>query len=149
MQDAGMDKVVGQTKDVGFEIGVSRIVPHPIDEVWAFLTGEGGVAIWLGPGAKLPPEKRSTYETDDGTTGEVRGYRERDRVRLTWRPAAWDHDTTMQFTVSPVGSRTLVRFHQEWLADADERERQRAHWRDVMDRVEAALAPPDGLESAG
>ena len=33
----------------------------------------------------------------------------------------------------------MLRFHQEWLADATEREQQRAHWREIMDRVVAAL----------
>jgi hypothetical protein len=34
----------------------------------------------------------------------------------------------------------MVRFHQERLADAAEREQQRAHWRAVLDAVVAALA---------
>ena len=56
----------------------------------------------------------------------------------------WDHDTTVQVTVSrPAGSagdRTVLRFHQEWLADAEERARQREHWRAAMERVTTALA---------
>lgn len=35
--------------------------------------------------------------------------------------------------------RASLRFHQERLADADERARQRGHWRAVMDRIEDAL----------
>ena len=34
----------------------------------------------------------------------------------------------------------MLRFHQERLADAAEREQQRAHWQAVMDAVETALA---------
>jgi hypothetical protein len=41
----------------------------------------------------------------------------------------------------PGEQRTLLRFHQERLRDADERERQRAHWQGgVLDAVEKALA---------
>ncbi|GAA3812627.1 hypothetical protein GCM10022380_33000 [Amycolatopsis tucumanensis] len=43
-------------------------------------------------------------------------------------------------TVSPSGDRTVVRFHQEWLADAEERAAQREHWKGVVDRVADALA---------
>ena len=35
--------------------------------------------------------------------------------------------------------RTKVNFHQERLADAEERHRQRAHWRAVLDRIAAEL----------
>jgi uncharacterized protein YndB with AHSA1/START domain len=132
---------IGETKDVGFEIGVSRTVPFPRTAVWDFLASARGQAVWVGPGAVLVPERGRPYRTADGTTGEVRSFRELDRIRLTMRPAGWDHDTTVQVTVSgPVEHATVLRFHQEWLADAAERERQRAHWRAVMDRVVTALA---------
>lgn len=103
-----------------------------------------GIALWLGEGADLTPTRGAPYRTADGTVGEVRGYRELDRVRVTARPAGWDHDTTMQVTVSASGpGRTQVRFHQEWLAGPEERVRQRAHWKDVMAAVERALAAPN------
>jgi hypothetical protein len=67
-----------------------------------------------------------------------------DRVRLTSRPAGWDHDTTVQVTVSTSASgRTTLRFHQEWPAGPEERARQRARWKDVLAAVERALAAPN------
>lgn len=134
-------RAVGQTKDVGFEIGVSRTVPHPIEQVWEFLVSERGTAVWLGPGARLGTERGTRYTTEDGTTGELRGFRPGDRVRLTCRPAGWTHDTTVQVVVAAAASpgRTRVTFHQEWLADAVERESQRAHWQSVLDRFSSEL----------
>ncbi|MEV5537677.1 SRPBCC domain-containing protein [Saccharopolyspora shandongensis] len=129
--------MIGQTKDAGFQIGVSKTVPHRPDEVWGFLTSPADIALWLGAGATL--EKGATYRTTDGTTGEIRSHRELDRVRLTWRPADWDHDTTVQVAIVGKGDRTQLRFHQEWLADADERARQRDHWRRTMTAVTTAL----------
>jgi uncharacterized protein YndB with AHSA1/START domain len=130
---------VGQTKDAGWEIGVSRTLPVSVDEVWRVLTGDDGVAVWLGEGVVLQPTKGAPYETDDGTVGEVRSFRPLDRVRLTWQPADWDHDSTVQVAVRGDGSKTMLRFHQERLADADERERQRAHWQAVMDQMATLL----------
>jgi uncharacterized protein YndB with AHSA1/START domain len=75
------------------------------------------------------PHKGARYETTDGTSGEVRSFHELNRVRLTWRPRRWDHDTTVQVAITPRGKGTRLRFHQEWLADADERARQRDHCR--------------------
>ncbi|MFB8028482.1 SRPBCC domain-containing protein [Streptomyces sp. NPDC056465] len=125
----------GLTQDAGWEIGVSRTLPLPVDALWEFVAGEEGVALWLGPGAELPTEKGAAYRTADGVEGEIRSYRPGDRVRLTHGP------TTVQVAVAPGGSagRSVLRFHQEHLASAEEREERRAHWQGVMDRVEAAL----------
>ena len=130
----------GQTKDAGWEIGVSRTVDRPVGEVWDFLTSDTGTALWLGAGVQRLDEPGAAYETDAGTAGEIRSFRPGDRVRLTWQPEDWDHDSTVQFTVSAApGDKTRVVFHQERLADATERERQRTHWQGVMDALVAAL----------
>ncbi|WP_246257878.1 SRPBCC family protein [Amycolatopsis anabasis] len=135
-----MTKEVGKTADVGWQIGVSKTVPHPIDEVWEFLVGRDGVQIWLGPGMELPRKPKATYETASGTTGEIRSFRRLDRVRLTWRPKDWDHDSTVQIALVSAGAKTTIKFHQEWLASAEERAEQRDYWQDVADRVVTALA---------
>ncbi|WP_410672611.1 SRPBCC family protein [Amycolatopsis sp. cmx-4-68] len=135
-----MTSPVGKTAEAGWNIGVSRTLPYPAATVWDFLVGGEGVAIWLGPGVELPREAGAAYETADGTAGEIRSFVEGDRVRLTWRPRDWDHDSTVQVRLSGSGAKTTLRFHQEWLSGAAERERQRAYWQDVIERVAAALA---------
>jgi uncharacterized protein YndB with AHSA1/START domain len=131
--------VNGETRDVGFEIGVSRTIPVPVATVWDFLVSPDGLALWLGKGVELPTEKGGRYATADGTIGDLRSFHEQNRVRISWRPADWDHDTTVQVAVRASGGKTLLRFHQEWLADAAERSRQRDHWKTVMDFVVAAI----------
>ncbi len=65
----------------------------------------------------------------------MRGYRPVDRIRVT------HGTTTVQVALTPAaeGSRTMLRFHQEHLASAEDRERQRTHWQRVMDQVATAL----------
>ncbi|MFE0727293.1 SRPBCC domain-containing protein [Streptomyces antibioticus] len=125
----------GLTKDAGWQIGVSRTLPHPVAVVWEFVSGPEGLALWLGPGADLAPERGTPYRTADGVTGEVRGYRPADRIRVT------HGTTTVQVALAPAadGARTMLRFHQEHLTGAEERERRRTYWQHVMDRVAAAL----------
>ncbi len=131
---------VGLTRDAGWEIGVSKTLDHPIEQVWDFITSPEGTALWLGQGSELQNQKGGPYETADGTVGETRSFHPRERIRLTWRPETWDHDSVVQVTVSPSGSgRTILRFHQERLASADERSQQRDHWRVVMGSVIEAL----------
>ncbi|WP_336319496.1 SRPBCC domain-containing protein [Streptomyces lavendofoliae] len=121
----------GLTRDAGWEIGVSKTLPLPARAVWEFITGPEGLVLWLGDvRGGLPTERGAAYATADGVTGEVRGYRPGDRVRLTYG------GTTLQVAVSEAGPRkSVLRFHQERLAGADERERRRAHWQGVMRRV--------------
>ena len=100
---------VGKTRDAGWEIGVSRTVPLTPEQVWARIDD---TAAWLGE------------EADD-----VRSRRPLDRIRVGWK------GTIVQVAISQAKTGTTVRFHQERLADAEERERQRAHWSAVLDRL--------------
>ncbi len=136
---ADRTKEVGKTKDAGWQIGVSKTVPYPIDQVWALLTSTKGVAIWLGAVAELETTKGAPYRTSAGVVGEVRSFLPYDRIRLTWRGHDWDHDTTVQVATVGKDDTTLLRFHQERLAGPEERKRQRVHWQTVMDAVMTAL----------
>ena len=109
-------------------------------KVWAAIVDDDGVRTWLGDGVHLPAHRGTPYTTATGTRGEFRSFHPNDRIRLTWRPTEWDHESTVQVTVSERGGRTVIRFHQERLADPAERERQRGHWRAVMDELVEALA---------
>ena len=130
----------GLTQDAGWEIGVSRTFPVPRDAAWDVVVDGPGLALWLGDGAVLPDEVGAPYRTTDGTEGELRSLRPLDRVRLTWQPAGRSgRPTTVQVAVRSSATGTSVRFHQEHLADADERERQRAHWSAALDRLAELL----------
>ncbi|MGW2563074.1 SRPBCC family protein [Streptomyces sp. NPDC001514] len=125
----------GLTKDAGWQIGVSRTLPHPAPVVWDFISSPEGLALWLGPGAVLIPESGAPYRTAAGVPGQVRSYRPADRIRVT------HGTTTIQVALAPAadGARTMLRFHQEHLASAEQREQQRAYWQRTLDEVAAAL----------
>ena len=134
----------GLTKDAGWQIGVSRTVAVPLDEVWAGLTSDDGVGEWLGDlDEGLPAAKGDAYRTAGGAQGELRSLRPGDRVRLTYQPPGRSAPTILQVAVTPGrgASRpsTVVRFHQDRLADATEREAMRDHWAGVLDRLAARL----------
>jgi len=132
---------VGRTRDAGWQIGVSKTVDYPAAEVWDFITSPAGVAIWLGEGVTVPREPGEGYRTADGVQGETRSFRELDCLRLTWQPPGWAHETTLQLTVQSAGEgRARLGVHQERLAGAAERERQRTHWKAVVAALVEGLA---------
>ncbi len=134
----------GLTRDAGWQIGVSRTIRATPKDVWEALLSDDGLAAWLAPGATIDLTPGSAWSAPDGSRGEVRSHQPVELVRVTSRPAGWDHDTTVQVRVVPASDgRTSLHFHQEHLADADERARQRDHWHAVIDHLEDALAAAD------
>jgi uncharacterized protein YndB with AHSA1/START domain len=119
---------------------VSKTIDRPVEAVWTFITSPAGIAIWLGEGVTVLPERGAGYETTAGVHGETRSLRELDRIRLTWQPPDWTHDTTLQLAVRSAGAgRAMLVVHQERLADAAEREQQRRHWQGVITALVEAL----------
>ena len=128
-------RVVGQTSAGGFQIGVQRTLPVPVDMAWDLLTEGPGRAIWLGTVDNLEFQKGERYRTSEGVWGEVRSVAAGQRVRLTWHSPMLASPSTLQVYIAPSGEKSSVRFHQERLSSLDERESMRQHWRDVLERL--------------
>jgi uncharacterized protein YndB with AHSA1/START domain len=138
MAESGKTGTTGQTKDAGWEVGVRRTVAAPVDVVWRFLLGDG-LPLWLGNTA-LTYEKGDAYETDDDIRGQVLAFTDGFRIRLTWQPGEWDHDSTLQLTVREAAGGTTIGFHQERLSGREERKIMLGHWKEVVQQLDDALA---------
>ena len=135
-------RIVGETRDAEFQLGVQKVIPVGREALWDLLTGPAGVEAWLGSVTGLAFEPGTPYEAPDGLAGEIRTVRPGERIRLTWQPAGRPAATTLQLTLScprNTDDRTTLRFHHEKLADPEERDRMRVHWKGVLDAL-AGLA---------
>jgi uncharacterized protein YndB with AHSA1/START domain len=132
-------KIVGQTKSVGFEIGVRRTFDVPVMRAWGIITSDEGVKLWLGDVSGLKWEKGEMYTTKDETEGEIRVINPGSHLRITWWPKNWEKASTIQIRVIPNGEKTTISFHQENLAGADEREEMRQRWENVLDELKKLL----------
>jgi uncharacterized protein YndB with AHSA1/START domain len=132
-------ETTGLTKDAGWELGVRRTIDVSLPRAWEYLMGPG-LSLWLGDIDDLPTKKGDGYETKDGVRGSIRGYSDGYRVRLSWKPSDWPHDTTLQLTVKKVATGTTVAIHHEHLVNREERKMMLGHWSNVMDAIEDALA---------
>lgn len=133
---AHMGDTTGLTKDAGWELGVRTTVPAALPEVWQYLLGEG-LPVWLGDIASVPTEAGATFETADGVRGTIRSFTDATRLRLTWRPDDWPHDTVLQLTVKQAATGTTIGIHHEKLADRDERKLMLGHWKNVAAAFDA------------
>ena len=131
------ERIVGKTKDVGWQIGVRRTLPIDYKAAWKLITSPEGMDLWLGAGPKLDLSASGAYTLDDGVVGETRVFKPNSHLRLTWRPPSWPRPSTIQVRVIPKGERTVVAFHQENMPGPDEREMRRAYFSAALDALEA------------
>ena len=125
-----MSDTTGRTKDAGWEVGVRTTVAAPVPIVWQYLLGEG-LGTWLGEIAALPIENGVGYATKDGVKGSMRSYTANSKIRLSWQPDVWPHDSTLQLTVKETITGTTIGIHHEKLASRDERRMMLGHWKNI------------------
>lgn len=131
---------VGQTQDVGFNVGARRSFPLTPNQAWDWLTSPDGVKLWLGVvKGELPHEPKATYETRDGAKGEIRVFEPGSHLRLTWQPKGWKRASLIQVRVRPAAQGATVSFHQEHLVGPRARADMKKRWQAVLDQVEAAF----------
>lgn len=112
-------------------------VTAELPAVWGFILGEG-LGLWLGQ-TTSPLSKGEAYRTTDGLVGVVRTLAVNDRVRVSWRPDDWPHDTLLQVSVKAGASGTVIGIQHEQLADRDERRMMLGHWKNVAAQLAAAF----------
>lgn len=131
----------GRNRGDSFDVGVRQTVATPLPAVWEFLVGEG-LPLWLGE-TELPHDQNAEYETADGVRGIIHRYAENSRVKLTWRPSDWPHNSTLTVGVKKADAGTTITISHEGLADRDERFMMLGHWKAVVaDLADAAEKLP-------
>ncbi|WP_225340292.1 SRPBCC family protein [Lysinibacillus capsici] len=131
----GNDRIIGQTKSVGFQIGVRRTFPISQEQAWALLTTTEGVRTWLGESTSVIFEPGHKYHSKTGS-GEIRIVKPLEQLRLTWQKEEWSKPSTVQIRILPkCVNKTTISFHQEHLSDQTVREEMKGHWESVLDLI--------------
>ena len=130
-----MEKLIGQTMDGGFQVGVRKSMPVPLDEAWNLLFSEKGLHIWLG---ELRPEElamHAPFATGDGITGMVTTLNPYVNIRMRWKKKSWEQASILQVRVIEGSGKTTISFHQEKLADQVSRNEMKMHWTSNLDKL--------------
>jgi uncharacterized protein YndB with AHSA1/START domain len=127
----------GSAKDAGWEVGVRETVALPLPVVWQYLVSKG-IPIWLGDG-EFRGVRGFQYAMADGVRGEVQSYAEGSKIRVSWRPDDWPHDTVLILSVKEVEGGTTIAIHHQQLADREERRMMLGHWKNVVGALAGAL----------
>jgi uncharacterized protein YndB with AHSA1/START domain len=132
-------KVVGQTKDAGFQIGVRKTVAVPIEAVWNFLFSEAGLSCWLGNISFENFELGKPYKTEEEIEGKVNVFKPGSHIRVTWKPKHWTNASNLQIRVIASKGKTTISFHQDKLLDSKQRDEMKKYWDTVMFKIENEL----------
>ncbi|MCL1701276.1 SRPBCC domain-containing protein [Lysinibacillus sp. Bpr_S20] len=132
-------KIIGQTKTVGFQVGVRRIFPISQEEAWNLVTSQDGLNFWLGESTNIILEPGQKYITKFGT-GEIRVVKPLQQLRLTWQKIGWEKASTVQVRFIPSSNnKTTISFHQEKLSDENVREEMKKYWKKVLDELKERI----------
>jgi uncharacterized protein YndB with AHSA1/START domain len=133
-------RILGQTADAGFQVGVQKTLPLASDALWRFLLSPEGLKLWLPVEGELELEPKQTFTTQDGTSGEIRSIDPGKRLRLTWQPKDWQKSSTLQmYLLSGDNATTSLRFHHEKLTSLAVRHEMKAYWQAALLRIEQAV----------
>jgi hypothetical protein len=128
-------RILGQTKDSGFEVGVSKSFRMLSNELWELLLSKQGLKIWLGDIDRLTLEPKANFKTKDGAIGQVRTIDPGKKLRLSIKLKNLSFVSTLQVYLFPTKNGTSLRFHQEKLSNRKEREVMQKHWKYVLDEL--------------
>lgn len=132
-------RVVGKTRDAGWQVGARRTLPVTPGAAWRLLTSGPGLASWLGDIGGAALGGGASYRTAEGAEGTVRVWNEGSHLRLTWQPGDWPRPSTVQVRVMPSGKKTVIAFHQEHMPGAAERAERQAFFAAALDRLAALV----------
>ncbi len=129
-------KVVGQTRDAGFQIGVRKTVAVPAETVWNFLFSEEGLTTWLGKISLENFELGKPFKTEEEIEGKIKVFKRNSHVRLSWKPKRWTNTSALQIRVIPSKEKTTISFHQDKLLDSKQRDEMKKYWDKVIVKIE-------------
>lgn len=111
-------KIVGQTKDAGWQFGIRKSVASDVNEVWDFLFSENGTELWL-----------------DGADREFSTFQPLSHIRTKWKLKGWPNEATLQMRVMGNKDKTTIAFHIEKLLNEKQREETKTYWDKVMKTI--------------
>lgn len=131
-------RVVGETSDTGFQVGVVRTLPATAEALWTIVAEQP--QRWLGAGARWQLEAGQTFEVPKrrgvpGVRGEIRVVKPGQRLRLRYQQDGWKTPAVLNLTVTPKKKGAAIQVQMEKLPDADTREKMREHWSGVLENL--------------
>jgi uncharacterized protein YndB with AHSA1/START domain len=130
-----------RTTDQRPEVEFERTLASPIDRVWAMLTTEEGLRVWLTP-ARVDLSSGGSIDLDFGEDemagGEITDLVPGETIEYRWRFPG-EPDSMVRFDLEPVDRSTTRLRLRHWMLPSDQAVGYGAGWHAHLDQLEAAL----------
>ena len=129
-------RILGQTADGKFQIGVSKTIDAAPERIWSFFESSEGVKLLFGDSGdvRLSPELEG--KSSDGIDYRVTTFKSGSHFRAQWRLSAWPEPSILQLRVTGKNDgKSTVSFHQEKLPDAKSRDVLKKKWRTAAQKI--------------
>lgn len=131
-------RMIGKTKDVGFQVGARKTFNIRLEKAWDFITSSNALTIWLGEIKQIDEGVR--FQLENGISGQIRVFSPLSHIRLSWKHPDWKRSSTIQVRVIPRKDKTVIAFHQEHLPGIEEREIRKEFFKNVLQEFESMLS---------
>jgi activator of HSP90 ATPase len=133
-------KIIGLTKNVGFQFSITKTCPVSVDEAWDFLLSESGVSMWLGYINFDDFELNNSLITKAGIEAKITIFKADSHLRLAWKPAHWDNVSFIEIRVLTNGSRAKLGLLHTHMMSVAQREEVKAYWTKIFNKMALELA---------
>lgn len=131
------EKVVGRTKNVGFQFSITRTIALSPDAAWDFLLSEAGVTVWLGNLNFDNFEVGNALTTAEGIDTKITIFKPESHLRLAWKFAHWMNNSFIEIRVFDIKGRAKIGLLHTHMLNVQQREEVKTHWGKIFDEITA------------
>ena len=133
-------RVVGLTKNVGFQFSITKTCAVTVEEAWDFLLSESGVSIWLGSIDFQAFELNNPFTTAEGIEAKITLFKADSHLRLAWKPAHWNNNSFIEIRVLTNKGRAKLGLLHTHMTSVEQREEVKAYWTEIFEEMRCELA---------
>ncbi|WP_312994676.1 hypothetical protein [Chryseobacterium flavum] len=120
-----MKNKTGLTKDTGWQFGIRRTLPLPLENVWNIFFSEEGLKHWAA-----------------GVDQNFSTYKEFSHIRTKWKHKNFNEKANLQirFIPSKTVGKTTISIHVDQLLNESQREETQKYWSAIMKEITGLIA---------
>lgn len=117
-------------------LAVSRVVQHPVRNVWGALMAPHGAEALLGEGGRLG-NKGEDWQASDGSHGVTRSFHPVEQIRFSWHADADAPSSMVDLHLKPVADdSTQLEIVHSQLPDGADVSWLTSHWESALERID-------------
>ncbi len=131
--------IAEKTKNLGFQVSVSKIFTVNPETMWEFILSEEGLAVWLGKISIEEFEIQKPFICPDGTEGKLTVFKPDCHIRLQFKPKHWQKYAIIELRITRIKGRAAMVIHQTNFFEEAKIEEMRSYWKGIILKIDRAL----------